>query len=48
MNKQISYKQDQLFVEAVALSEITRSLRTPFYVYSRAIIKTTLIGLKGQ
>ena len=39
MNKQISYKQDQLFIEAVAVSEITRSLRTPFYVYSRAVIK---------
>ena len=39
MNKQISYKQDQLFVEDVAMSEITRSLRTPFYVYSRAVIK---------
>ena len=39
MNKQILYKQNQLFVEDVAMSEITRSLRTPFYVYSRAIIK---------
>ena len=39
MNEQISYKQDQLFVEDVAMSEITRSLRTPFYVYSRAVIK---------
>ena len=39
MNKQISYKQNQLFIESVAMSEITRSLRTPFYVYSRAIIK---------
>ena len=39
MNKQILYKQNQLFVEDVAMSEITRSLRTPFYVYSRKIIK---------
>ena len=39
MNKQILYKQDHLFVEDVAMSEITRSLRTPFYVYSRAVIK---------
>ena len=39
MNKQISYKNDQLFIESVAVSEITRSLRTPFYVYSRKIIK---------
>ena len=39
MNKQILYKQNQLFVEDVAMSEITRSLRTPFYVYSRAVIK---------
>ena len=39
MNKQILYKQGQLFVEDVAMSEITRSLRTPFYVYSRKIIK---------
>ena len=39
MNKQISYKHDQLFIESVAVSEITRSLRTPFYVYSRKIIK---------
>ena len=39
MNKQISYKQDQLFVEDVAVSEITNSLRTPFYVYSRTGIK---------
>ena len=39
MNKQISYKHDQLFIESVAVSEITRSLRTPFYVYSRAVIK---------
>ena len=39
MNKKISYKKGQLFVEAIAMSEITRSLRTPFYVYSRAIIK---------
>ena len=39
MNKQILYKQDKLFVEDVAMSEITRSLRTPFYVYSRAVIK---------
>ena len=39
MNKQILYKQGQLFVEDVAMSEITRSLRTPFYVYSRAVIK---------
>ena len=39
MNKQILYKQDKLFVENVAMSEITRSLRTPFYVYSRAVIK---------
>ena len=39
MNKQISYKQDQLFVEDVAVSEITNSLRTPFYVYSRTVIE---------
>ena len=39
MNKQISYKQDRLFVEDVAVSEITTSLRTPFYVYSRTVIE---------
>ena len=39
MNKQISYKRDQLFVEDVAVSEITNSLRTPFYVYSRTVIE---------
>ena len=39
MNKKISYKLDQLFVEDLDVSEITRSLRTPFYVYSRGIIK---------
>ena len=39
MNKNISYKQDQLFVEDVAVSEITNSLRTPFYVYSRTVIE---------
>ena len=39
MNKQISYKQDQLFVEDVAVSEITNRLRTPFYVYSRSVIE---------
>ncbi len=39
MNKQISYKLDQLFVEDVAVSEITNSLRTPFYVYSRTAIE---------
>ena len=39
MNKQISYKQDQLFVEGVAVSEITHNLRTPFYVYSRTVIE---------
>ena len=39
MNKNISYKQDQLFIEDVAVSEITNSLRTPFYVYSRTVIE---------
>ncbi|MDC3107898.1 diaminopimelate decarboxylase [Paracoccaceae bacterium] len=39
MHKQISYKLDQLFVEEVAVSEITNSLRTPFYVYSRTVIE---------
>ena len=39
MNKHISYKMDQLFVEEVAVSEIAGSLRTPFYVYSRTGIK---------
>ena len=39
MNKYISYKLDQLFVEDVAVSEITSNLRTPFYVYSRTSIK---------
>ena len=39
MNKNISYKQDQLFVEDVAVSDITNSLRTPFYVYSRTVIE---------
>ena len=39
MNKHISYKLDQLFVEDVAVSEITSNLRTPFYVYSRTSIK---------
>ncbi len=39
MNKHISYKLDQLFVEDVAVSDITSNLRTPFYVYSRTSIK---------
>ena len=39
MNKHISYKLDQLFVEDVAVSEIASNLRTPFYVYSRTSIK---------
>jgi diaminopimelate decarboxylase len=39
MNKYISYKMDQLFVEGVAVNEITENLRTPFYVYSRSVIK---------
>ena len=39
MNKHISYKQDQLFVEDVAVRDITGSLRTPFYLYSRTTIK---------
>ena len=39
MNKHISYKLDQLFVEGIAVSEITSNLRTPFYVYSRTSIK---------
>ena len=54
MNKQISYKRDQLFVEEVAVNEITKSIRTPFYVYSRNIIKDnfnrfrkSLVGLDG-
>ena len=54
MNKQISYKRDQLFVEEVAVNEITKSIRTPFYVYSRTIIKDnfnrfrkSLVGLDG-
>ncbi len=39
MNKHISYKLDQLFVEDVAVSEMTSKMRTPFYVYSRTSIK---------
>ena len=39
MNKHISYKRNQLFVEDVVVSDITDSLRTPFYVYSRTTIK---------
>ncbi len=39
MNKHISYKLNQLFVEDVAISDITSNLRTPFYVYSRTSIK---------
>ena len=39
MNKQIFYKLNQLFVEDVAVSEITNGLRTPFYVYSRTVIE---------
>ena len=39
MNKHIFYKRKQLFVEDVVVSDITGSLRTPFYVYSRTSIK---------
>ena len=39
MNKHISYKRQQLFVEDIVVSDITGSLRTPFYVYSRTTIK---------
>ncbi len=39
MNKHISYKLNQLFVEDVAVSEMTCNFRTPFYVYSRTSIK---------
>ena len=48
MNKQISYKQDRLFVEDVAVSEITTSLRTPFYVYSRTVIEENFGKFKGS
>ena len=48
MNKKISYKQDQLFVEDVAVSEITNSLRTPFYVYSRSVIEENFSRFKGS
>ena len=48
MNKQISYKQDRLFVEDVAVSEITTSLRTPFYVYSRTVIEENFGRFKGS
>ena len=54
MNKHFSYKQDQLFVEDVAVSNITSNIRTPFYVYSRTSIKDnfdrftrSLKGLNG-
>ena len=54
MNKHISYKLDQLFVEDLAVSNITSNLRTPFYVYSRTCIKDnfdlftrSLKGLNG-
>ena len=46
MNKQISYKLDQLFVEDVAVSEITNGLRTPFYVYSRTVIEENFVRFK--
>ena len=46
MNKKISYKLDQLFVEDVAVSEITNSLRTPFYVYSRTVIEENFARFK--
>ena len=46
MNKNISYKQDQLFVEDVAVIEITNSLRTPFYVYSRTVIEENFSRFK--
>ena len=46
MNKKISYKLDQLFVEGVAVNEITNSLRTPFYVYSRSMIKNNFNRFK--
>ena len=48
MNKQILYKLGQLFVEDVAVNEIARSLRTPFYVYSRAIIKDNFDRFKSS
>ncbi len=52
MNKHISYKMNQLFVEDMAVSEITSNLRTPFYVYSRKSIKDNFNGfarsLKGM
>ena len=46
MNNQISYRMDQLFVEDVAVSEITDSLRTPFYIYSRNTIKNNFDRFK--
>ena len=46
MNKQISYRMDQLYVEDVAVSEITDRLRTPFYVYSRNTIKNNFDRFK--
>ena len=38
MNEHIHYKQDQLFVENVALSEIAERFGTPCYVYSKAAL----------
>ncbi len=46
MNKQISYRLDELFVEDVSVSEIAHSLRTPFYVYSRSTIKNNFVRFK--
>ena len=46
MNNQISYRMDQLYVEDVAVSEITDRLRTPFYVYSRNTIKNNFDRFK--
>ena len=46
MNKQISYRLDELFVEDVSVSEIADSLRTPFYVYSRSTIKNNFVRFK--
>ena len=48
MNKHISYKLGQLFVEDVAVSKITESLRTPFYVYSRSTIKDNFHRFKSS
>ncbi len=46
--KSLEYKNDNLFFDGIAIEEIAKNIKTPFYIYSEDSIKQNIKGYMSQ